>query len=312
MAFNVQYPLEMPQVAIAFKGKQGSGKSLPIEYYGDIFGKNRHFLPVTSPKHLLGEFNAHQKNALLIFADELFWSSRNDQVEGVLKTLITQPTRLIEGKGVDVITVQNYTKLMIASNKDWTAPVYVDDRRFFVLNVEDSKIGDWSYWNALLREREQGGPSALLYTLLQRDLTHFTPMAFPKTAARGEQMLETEPCLNFLYQCVLNGEWLYGDKVWYRNVLCNSMLIGLQKHYQNFKKVDAPRSVDEAKKELERFCPSGSVRKHRPRDRNNKQLAWHFELPGWELLRDHIASTTALNMAEAEQPREVERRDDDD
>jgi hypothetical protein len=177
--------------------------------------------------------------------------------------------------------------------------------------VEDSKIGDWSYWNALLKEREQGGPSALLHTLLQRDLTHFTPMAFPKTAARGEQMLETEPCLNFLYQCVLNGEWLYGDKVWYRNVLCNSMLLGLQKHYQNFKKADAPRSVDEAKKELERFCPSGSVRKHRPRDKNNKQLAWHFELPGWELLRDHIAATTALNMAEAEQPREAERKDDD-
>jgi hypothetical protein len=34
MAYNVQRPLEMPQFAIALKGKQGVGKSLPIEYYG--------------------------------------------------------------------------------------------------------------------------------------------------------------------------------------------------------------------------------------------------------------------------------------
>jgi len=82
MAYNVQHPLEMPQVAIALKGKQGVGKSLPIEYYGWIFGEGRHFLAVTNPKHLLGDFNAHQKNALLIFADELFWSARSEQVEG--------------------------------------------------------------------------------------------------------------------------------------------------------------------------------------------------------------------------------------
>src|SRR4030095_978422 len=148
------------------------------------------FLSVTSPKHLLGDFNAHQKNALLIFADELFWSARSEQVEGVLKTLITQPTRIIEGKGVDAVTVQNYTKLMIASNKDWTAPVYFDDRRFFVLNVNDSRRDDWPYWSALRKERDNEGPAALLHMLLHRDLSGFVPMAFPKTEARGQQMLE--------------------------------------------------------------------------------------------------------------------------
>jgi hypothetical protein len=51
---------------------------------------------------------------------------------------------------------------MIASNKDWTAPVYIDDRRFFVLNVNDSKIGDRAYWNAL-RDEQKHDDVAILY-----------------------------------------------------------------------------------------------------------------------------------------------------
>ena len=59
---------------------------------------------ISSVDHLAGRFNAHLRDACLLFADEAYWpGDRSD--EGTLKRLITEPTLFIEAKGRDGVTV---------------------------------------------------------------------------------------------------------------------------------------------------------------------------------------------------------------
>ena len=72
MADGVQNPSTRPGVAIALRGKRGTGKSVAITQFGKLFGP--HFVQVQGPRMLLGNFNAHLSHALIINADEAFWA----------------------------------------------------------------------------------------------------------------------------------------------------------------------------------------------------------------------------------------------
>ena len=55
---------------------------------------------------VVGRFNSHMKEALLVFANEAVWGG--DKVaEGTLKAMITDRETAIEFKGKDIVWVQN-------------------------------------------------------------------------------------------------------------------------------------------------------------------------------------------------------------
>jgi P4 family phage/plasmid primase-like protien len=78
MADAVQNPDKRPGTAIVLRGAQGVGKSIFVSLFGAIFGQ--HFIPITSPRHLTGNFNAHLKDVCLVFADEVLWGSRESNI----------------------------------------------------------------------------------------------------------------------------------------------------------------------------------------------------------------------------------------
>src|SRR4051812_10014450 len=63
---------------------------------------------------LTGRFNAHLRDACLLFADEAYWPG-DKGAEGSLKRLITEPELFIEGKGRDGVMVENRLHVIIAS-----------------------------------------------------------------------------------------------------------------------------------------------------------------------------------------------------
>ncbi|HTQ99240.1 MAG TPA: bifunctional DNA primase/polymerase, partial [Candidatus Acidoferrum sp.] len=103
-AWKLQHPGECPQVALVFKGSKGAGKGTFARTLRQFFGA--HGLQVFNSKHLVGQFNAHLRNCLLLYADEAFWAG-DKQGESTLKGLITEPTIPIEQKGVDLIDWKN-------------------------------------------------------------------------------------------------------------------------------------------------------------------------------------------------------------
>jgi Family of unknown function (DUF5906) len=184
MARGVQKPDRPGEVAVVMKGARGAGKSIAAKIYGSLFG--RHFITVSNSSHLTGNFNAHMRDCVVIFADEAFYAG-DKRHESVLKTLITEDTIMIEAKGLDVEIAANCTRLIMASNNEWVVPAGGDERRFFVLDVGDKYAQDTKYFGEMMQQIESGGREALLHMLLNRDIANFDVRSAPKTAALKNQ-----------------------------------------------------------------------------------------------------------------------------
>lgn len=185
MARAVQKPDCPGETAVVMRGKRGTGKSFFVKTFGDLWG--RHYLAVSDPKHLVGSFNAHLRDCVVLFGDEAFFAG--DKVhEGVLKMLITEELITFEAKGVDAEPGPNYTHILMASNSAWVVPAGTDERRFFVLDVSDARRQDSDYFRKIKNHmKENGGRQALLHMLLNRDLNGFNVRKAPTTAALQEQ-----------------------------------------------------------------------------------------------------------------------------
>ncbi len=146
MARCVQKPGKQGEVALVLRGKKGTGKGAFARDFGRLFGQ--HFIHVTNSKHLVGNFNAHLEDAVVVFADEAFWAG-DKRDEGVLKALVTEPTITIEAKHRNARAAKNVTHLIVASNSDWAVPASGAERRYCVLDVSDAHLQDHAYFQAL-------------------------------------------------------------------------------------------------------------------------------------------------------------------
>jgi Bifunctional DNA primase/polymerase, N-terminal/Primase C terminal 2 (PriCT-2)/Family of unknown function (DUF5906) len=179
IAWSVQHPGMRAEVALVFRGNKGSGKGVFIGAVVRIFGE--HALHIFQQSHLTGKFNNHLRSCLFLFADEAFWAG-DKKGESVLKGLITEPSLMIEQKGVDAIQWPNRLHVIMAANAAWVVPASHDERRFAVFDVSDKYAKGTaqeevraSYFEALHRELENGGLEAMLYDLLHFDLGNWHP-----------------------------------------------------------------------------------------------------------------------------------------
>jgi hypothetical protein len=204
MACVIQKPTLLA-TALVLRGLQGTGKGQFIEYFGRLFG--HYFLTVTSLEHITGKFNNHLKYAYLINANEAFWGGHRKEV-GALKALITDRKIMIEAKGKDPISVDNCRHLIVSTNEDWAVPMDLDDRRFFVLDVSACHKEDTQYFDEMRNQMEQGGTEALLYDLLQEDLSAFDPRKMPLNDFGFDMKLKTAGSVEkFLYEALKEGRF---------------------------------------------------------------------------------------------------------
>lgn len=202
-AYAIQYPDRPGEVALVMQGGRGAGKGTYAHMVGRLFGQ--HYLQVTQGKHLVGNFNAHLRDCVFLFADEALWAGDRNG-ENVLKALVTEPTIVIEPKGFNSFRVPNYLHIAIASNNDWVVPAGEHERRYCVLQVSDKHAQDIQYFAALRTEMENGGLAAMLYDLLNMDLSKFNVRTVPFTAGLKEQMLHSLPVeKRWWYEELLSG-----------------------------------------------------------------------------------------------------------
>ena len=190
MARCVQAPGEVGQVAVVMRGEEGVGKGFCVEHFGRLFG--RHFVRISDPSHLVGRFNAHLEACSVLFADEAFYAGDKTH-ESVLKTLVTEQTRMVERKGVDAQPYTNCAHLFMSSNKEWVVPAGPYARRFMVLDVSNERRGDAEYFAKIAGDLGAGGYSHLLRFLQRRDLSGFNVAKFPNTRALEYQKQRSMP-----------------------------------------------------------------------------------------------------------------------
>jgi hypothetical protein len=210
MADLVQYPRKRLGVSLVLRSDaQGTGKGLFARIFGHLFGK--HYLHITNPRHLTGNFNAHLIDCVLLFADEAFWAGDKSS-EGALKTLITEEYRAVEIKGKDVFQARNFTRLLIASNKSWVVPSELHDRRFVILDVNQQKARDTEYFGKMIKQMESGGYEALLWFLMNLKIDIDLRNCMPETdAMKDSKVYGMTPVQSFWYESLVEGEFESGN-----------------------------------------------------------------------------------------------------
>jgi hypothetical protein len=224
MARLMQKPDSPGQVAVVLRGDIGTGKGFFVNQLGSLLG--RHYLQISDPKHLVGSFNAHLRDCLLLFGDEAFYAG-DKKHESVLKTLITEDLLTIEKKGIDAETAANLTHIILASNSRWVVPAGASERRFLVLDVASDHQQDSRYFGAIAKQMREGGREALLHLLLTHDISDYEVRSVPKTAALDEQkVLSMAPEEEWWYSKLQDGILLPSadDGGWPENVLKTELL----------------------------------------------------------------------------------------
>ena len=105
------------------------------------------------------------QDKLIVFTDEVFWSGDKAQ-EVTLKTMITECQRPYEAKGLPLIELDNFARVVMATNDTWTIPGGHDERRFLVLEVNSAHQQVSAYFGVIDRQMRSVGNSALLHMLL--------------------------------------------------------------------------------------------------------------------------------------------------
>lgn len=259
MARAVQQPDCAGEVAVVLRGEMGTGKSLFARHFGSLFG--RHFLQVSDPKHLVGSFNSHLRDAVVLFGDEAFFAG-DKKHESVLKALVTETTLTIEAKGVDLVASPNYTHIILASNSNWVVPAGSNERRYFALDVGSEKMQDKKYFSGMKKQMDSGGREALLHFLLNYDISEFEVRDVPKTAALQDQkLLSMGYEESWWYEKLEEGRILREHDTWEPEVQKNA----LQEDYIAFMQrigIMRKSSPTILGKFLGRVCPGGMPRSY--------------------------------------------------
>ena len=182
-----QDPSNPKGTCLVLRGPEGSGKGTFANTMGEIFGV--HYRHLIDDSHLNSNFNAHMSDALFVFADEITWGG-NKKTAGKLKGMVTEKSLLVERKGVDAVTYRNMVHMVIASNSDWVIPAGTNSRRWFVLDIPETRAKDHDYFDKLYKELDNGGHEAFLHFLLNRKIKTNLREA-PTTEALRDQQLRS-------------------------------------------------------------------------------------------------------------------------
>jgi hypothetical protein len=200
----VQNPMTKVGVGLVLRGRKGTGKTKFGELLGGLV--KAHHKIVSRAEHVTGNFNRHLEDTLLLQADEAYWAGAKAS-EGALKDLLTNPNITIERKGVDAYTAPNYTRILFTSNEEFVVPASLDERRFAVFDVGNSRKQDSQYFAALDNWYNAGGAEALLHYLRTFDQANINLRLVPQTEALTDQKLEAlDNVTEWLYNCLQNGE----------------------------------------------------------------------------------------------------------
>jgi hypothetical protein len=197
------------EVAIVLKGKKGCGKGIFGRWVVRAWGQ--HGIHISSGNHLVGRFNAHLRDAVVVFADEAFFAG-DRQHEGVLKALVTEPTVIVEGKFKDAVQAPNMMHIIMASNEEWVVPASADERRYDTYDLPDTYIGNHAYFAAIDEQMENGGLAAMIHELQNREIGEFNVRAVPYSDALEEQKMHSLDNLDKWLLEVLERGYVYRSR----------------------------------------------------------------------------------------------------
>jgi hypothetical protein len=263
---------EQPGTAIILRGGKGTGKSIFINQFKYIL--NNHFLAVSNQRHITGNFNYHLKDVLLLCCNEGFWGG-NKVDDSVLKHMITESSIFIEGKGKDGYSVESHLFIVMISNELWVVNASTDERRYFSLEVGTKHQQDKEYFGAIWKEMNEGGREAMMYDLLNLDISEVDLKTAPKTEGLLKQIEKSmNPAEQWWWEC-LNFERNTSDGWWSETVSCEELYMNYQKFVSDIGAKGYRMTHVQFGKQLKELCPDLT----RTRQNIGGNRVWSYRFP---------------------------------
>jgi hypothetical protein len=274
----VQEPTNKLGTSLVLRGTQGTGKTIVGRIIGSLLGP--HYALVADARFIVGRFNSHLANCLLLQLDEATWGGNHDAA-GKLKDLVTGDWQFIEYKGREPIKVKNYVRLLITGNNSWLVPAGLEERRFAVLDVAETARQNHAYFQAIDDEAENGGREALLAFLLGFDLAKVNLRRIPSTGALYEQKLSSLDSEQTWWMDILSRGWLPGDVLGEGKAEVDALY---SDYVAQLERVGQRRKMNETRwgMELRKMAPG--ITKHRA----------NIPVPGGKPLRPYVYELPSL------------------
>lgn len=188
MAKKVQLPGKKNKVAIVLLSKEGAGKNVIVDKFGEVLGLSNYTM-VSSPESVFGSFNGILEQCLLLCVNEAGCLGSDSTIKGKLKSLVTDDTIMINEKFVPQYKVDNMLDMFILSNND---SVIHTERRTFTLELDNKYAGpstgeSHKYFEEIRRVK----PLHLHHYFSGVSIDGFNPMDYPRNSeAALNQMIE--------------------------------------------------------------------------------------------------------------------------
>jgi Family of unknown function (DUF5906) len=174
MAWQIQHIGEPSRIIVVLHNpNQQAGKGIVLEeILLKIYGPSG-FSP-SSMDQILGRFNDSLRGRAFVFCDEVLFSG-DLRAANALKALSTTTLKGLETKGLPIIQCPVAVNLWLVSNDETPIHLEEGDARHWILRVNEKRIGDVAYFEALADEIITGGREAFADFLLNRNVKAFVP-----------------------------------------------------------------------------------------------------------------------------------------
>lgn len=174
LAHVVQKPARKTEVCILLYGSQGCGKSSIGEYLlRKIIGLDKMIITSKADK-MFGRFVNSQGKLLAVLNEASGKDTFN--ICDILKDAITCSTTEQEKKGIDAITITDYTNFIFTTNNINSVKIEEGDRRFMPIEINNVLKGNVSYFKELYADLDNEHIMRKFYDeLMNRDLSNFNP-----------------------------------------------------------------------------------------------------------------------------------------
>ncbi len=287
LAHMLQKPDDKPGIMVVMLGRQGVGKGLFFSLLRSIWSKST--LQVSDVENVLGNFNSQLERNYIVCMDEALLYQERKSMER-LKSLITERVCRIEQKYQPARTIESCHRFFAASNGDHFANIERDDRRFLFLRVSSARQGDTQYFEKLFQDiNDESKLGAMVYDLMNLDISKFDIRKRPKTKEHTEQVLQSLSGFDrYWFQVLQIGSFdtkYPKSSRWTEPQFVSSKTMA--KYYLEFNKNAerySPFQPHVIKKTMEKFCVSS--KQDRKQEDNIQERGW--SLPGIAIARQEF------------------------
>ena len=173
-AHIVQFPNKKTEVCLVFFGKQGCGKSSIAEYLLKLIIGSEKQMVTSKVDKVFGRF-VNTQGKLLSVLNETSGKETFNLAE-ILKDAITCTMTEQERKGIDAISIIDYTNYIFTTNNINSVKIPKDDRRYMPISFNNSYLNNTEFFNKLYAQFADKNIMRSFYDeLMARDLSKFNP-----------------------------------------------------------------------------------------------------------------------------------------